>query len=304
MSKKNLFYIIIVCIFSLLLSACGISKFGIEPTAIPTAVSINSPLIAPEKTSTVSPTVSTTLTPTSTAIPTELPTENPTEIATAKPTAEITDKGILNGLKICIDPGHQSKGNYDKELCAPWDDILKSKCTSGTEGVFTGIEEYVTNLQISEQIYGKLAALGADVMMTRTTHDVDISNIKRAEMANEFGADYTIRIHCNSADSSAAEGIDLFVRGDGNSTAEYIAQSDNDYKAATKMLDYICSATGAKKRYVHKSDTYTGINWCKGTCIIVECGFLSNEKEDRLLNSAEYQDKIAQGITDYFVSLR
>ena len=303
MSKKNLFYIIIVCIFSLLLSACGISKFGIEPTAIPTAVSINFPLIAPEKTSTVSPTVSTTLTPTSTAIPTELPTENPTEIATAKPTADITDKGILNGLKICIDPRHQIKGNYNKEQCAPWSDALKTKCTSGTTGNFTGVDEYIINLQIAEKIRNKLVDLGADVLMTRQSHEVDISNIERAKMANEYGADITLRIHCNSAASSTAEGIDLFVRGKGTGTQEYLEQSDKDYAIAADLLEYICNATGARKRYVHKTDDYTGINWCENTCIIIECGFLSNEKEDKLLNSAEYQDKIAEGIKNYFVSL-
>ena len=306
MSKRNLFYTIILCIISLLFSACGISRFGIVSTPIPTTVSTNSPIIAPDITLQASPTVSTTLTPTVKPIvtPTEIPTAIPTESVTAKPTADVTDKGILKGLKICIDPGHQNKGNYEKELCAPWDDTLKSKCTLGTDGMYTGIEEYVTNLQISELIYNKLTALGAEVLMTRTTHDVDISNVERAQMSNEFGADFTLRIHCNSADSSSAEGIDLFVRGEGNSTAEYIAQSEFDYEVATRMLDYICNATGAKKRYVHKSDSYTGINWCKGTCIIIECGFLSNEKEDKLLNSAEYQEKIAQGITDYFVSLR
>ena len=70
------------------------------------------------------------------------------------------------------------------------------------------------------------------------------------------------------------------------------------------MLEYICNATGGKKRNVNRSDAYTGINWCENTCVIVECGFMSNEKEDRLLNTADYQDKIAQGIVDYFISTR
>ena len=54
--------------------------------------------------------------------------------------------------------------------------------------------------------------------------------------------------------------------------------------------------------HYHYSDIYTGINWCKNTCIIIECGFMSNEKEDKLLNSPEYQEKIAEGITNYFLS--
>ena len=39
-------------------------------------------------------------------------------------------------------------------------------------------------------------------------------------------------------------------------------------------------------------------------CIIVECGFLSNSNEEKLLNDKKYQEKIAwaiyMGIIDYF----
>lgn len=231
------------------------------------------------------------------------PSAVPTVMQTATPTPPISDQ-LLSGMKICIDPGHQIKGNYEKELCAPWSDTLKSKCTSGTCGNFVGTDEYVINLQISLILRDKLVALGADVLMTREIHEVDISNKERAEMANQYGADITLRIHCNSADSAAAEGIDLYIRDVGDGSSEYKQKSDKDYAIAKEMLEYICNATGGKKRNVNRSDAYTGINWCENTCVIVECGFMSNEKEDRLLNTADYQDKIAQGIVDYFISTR
>ena len=231
------------------------------------------------------------------------PSAVPTVMQTATPTPPISDQ-LLSGMKICIDSGHQIKGNYEKELCAPWSDTLKSKCTSGTCGNFVGTDEYVINLQISLILRDKLVALGADVLMTREIHEVDISNKERAEMANQYGADITLRIHCNSADSAAAEGIDLYIRDVGDGSSEYKQKSDKDYAIAKEMLEYICNATGGKKRNVNRSDAYTGINWCENTCVIVECGFMSNEKEDRLLNTADYQDKIAQGIVDYFISTR
>lgn len=267
------------------------------PTVSPTNSHSTTPTTKPTATSTITSTVTHTAKPTAThtVMPTITPTSNPTKTP--------IDQDILSGLKICIDPGHQIKGNYNKEQCAPWSDALKTKCTSGTTGNFTGVDEYIINLQIAEKIRNKLVDLGADVLMTRQSHEVDISNIERAKMANEYGADITLRIHCNSAASSTAEGIDLFVRGKGTGTQEYLAQSDKDYAIAADLLEYICNATGARKRYVHKTDDYTGINWCENTCIIIECGFLSNEKEDKLLNSAEYQEKIAEGIKNYFVSL-
>ena len=64
-------------------------------------------------------------------------------------------------------------------------------------------------------------------------------------------------------------------------------------------LDRIIAATGAKKRNVNKSDSYTGINWRDHTTFIVECGFMSNPEEDVLLSTPEYQDKFVSGIVKF-----
>ena len=289
---------IIVLISMILLVGCT-SLFQSNPAKEANSISL---IHITHAIKTSKPTV--TLQSTPSAVPTVMQTATPTVIPTTRPTTPPISDQLLSGMKICIDPGHQIKGNYEKELCAPWSDTLKSKCTSGTCGNFVGTDEYVINLQISLILRDKLVALGADVLMTREIHEVDISNKERAEMANQYGADITLRIHCNSADSAAAEGIDLYIRDVGDGSTEYKQKSDKDYAIAKEMLEYICNATGGKKRNVNRSDAYTGINWCENTCVIVECGFMSNEKEDRLLNTADYQDKIAQGIVDYFISTR
>jgi ATP synthase F0 subunit b len=55
----------------------------------------------------------------------------------------------------------------------------------------------------------------------------------------------------------------------------------------------MCAATGAPEYGIYQFDTYTGLNWSTVPCILVECGFMSNPDEDVLLNTPEYQQKLA-----------
>ena len=209
---------------------------------------------------------------------------------------------------MCINAGHQGQGNKEKEPCAPWDasknptynnETLKAKCTSGATGNFTGIPEYITTLQISKCIESTLKELGATVVMIRDTHEVDISNVERAQKANEAKADVFLNIHCNSSEKESANGIDLYVRGSGDGSTEYSLRAGKDYMMATELLTCLTEATGAKKRYVNKSDAYSTINWAEVPSIILELGFISNETEDNNLNNAEYQQKLADGIATW-----
>ncbi|MCR5693476.1 MAG: N-acetylmuramoyl-L-alanine amidase [Clostridia bacterium] len=240
---------------------------------------------------------------TETSAPTEPPTEEPTP----------TPEPPLAGLIIGIDPGHQKKMNGDKEPCAPWGPegnskvnktVMKTKTSSGTQGKFTNQPEYIVTLDISLKIKAKLEALGATVVMTRETHDVDLSNIDRANICNEAGCDVTLRIHCNGADKESVNGVEAWIRGVGDGTKEYKELGEYEKQLAEELLRYYVNSTGAINRGVKTSDNYTGLNWSTVPSIIIECGFMSNEEEDNKLASAEYQQQIADGIANWLLNTK
>ena len=207
----------------------------------------------------------------------------------------------LEGVKIGIDPGHQSKANRGQEPIAPGSKATKDKVSSGTAGKKTRVDEYVVNLDVSFMLRDALEELGAEVYMTREAHDVNISNIERAVMMNELGVDLVLRIHCNGSNNSATTGIGLYIRKTGEGADECL-------RAAEALLPAMVAATGAKATGIHKSDTYTGLNWSTVPSILVEMGFMSNPEEDVLLNDPEYQQKLVQGmvegIADYMEEIR
>ena len=219
------------------------------------------------------------------------PVESASVQVTPEPTPEPTQAPRLAGLVIGIDPGHQGEANYDHEPVAPGSSETKAKVSSGTSGCSTGIDEYVTNLEISLKLRDALTAQGCTVYMTRETHDVDISNLERAERMNSLGVDLVLRIHCDGAEDSSANGIGMFVRKTGAKQAESEA-------AAQVLLDAMVEATGARRRNVYLRDTYTMNNWSEVPCILVECGFMSNPEEDEKLNDPAYQDLLVQGMAE------
>ena len=204
---------------------------------------------------------------------------------------QIEERLPLAGVKIGIDPGHQARGNSEREAVAPNSGEKKAKVSSGTSGVATGIAEYVTVLEISLKLREALQAQGAEVYMTRETHDVNLSNQERAKMMNDYGVDLVLRIHCDGAQSRKKNGVALYC-----SRSNAIAEES--YRAAEAILPALCAATGAKANGIVSNDNYTGQNWSTVPCIMVECGFMSNPDEDRLLNDEDYQWKLAQGMTD------
>lgn len=217
----------------------------------------------------------------------------PTEAAPSATSAAPTQPPVLT---VVIDPGHQQKGNYEKEPLGPGSDEWKNKVTSGTQGCVTGLEEYKLNLMVTLKLKQELESRGYAVILTRDSHDVDLSNAQRAQIANAANADAFIRIHANGAEDSAVHGAMTICQTPNNPyNGGLFPQS---YALSSSVLDGLVAATGCRRQYVWQTDTMSGINWCSVPTTIVEMGYMSNPEEDRLLSREDYQWNIARGIAD------
>lgn len=235
-----------------------------------------------------------------------------TNTGIAPPAVEGTDilhvgVGENKDYVVVIDAGHQRHGMSEKEPNGPGSDTMKAMVTSGTQGAFTGVYEYELTLRVAMALRDELISRGYTVVMVRETHDVKVSNIGRAEIANKYAPSeengykgaVNIRIHANGFDNPSANGALMCA-----------PTSENPYKIgelyeeclslANAIIDPYCEATGIKKRssYIQYGDNMTGTNWCEIPTTIIEMGFMTNEADDNLMQSEGFDKNAALGIAD------
>ncbi len=160
------------------------------------------------------------------------------------------------------------------------------------------------NLRIAQRVKQYLEASDVEVVMTRSTdaglyRETD-SNKKTADMRNrcqlinDASPDLTVSIHQNSYHEESVKGAQVF----------YYKSSENGKRLAEilqKRFDYVLG--NENTRTAKANDSYYLLLHVKSPIVIVECGFLSNWSESALLNTDEYQDRLAwtihMGIMEY-----
>jgi len=171
----------------------------------------------------------------------------------------------------------------------------------GAIGV-TGSQEDEINLAIALKLQKFIEQSGGLTVMTRVENE-GVGSTKREDMRirkmirDSSQGNVFISIHLNSFPQANCKGAQSFYANDENS--KLLAE-----KIQKNMVDLLDpdNARVAKKLtdvYLLKNITIPSV--------IIECGFLSNSKEEQLLQDSEYQSKVAMaiylGITEYFQAI-
>lgn len=130
----------------------------------------------------------------------------------------------------------------------------------------------------------KLRKAGVEVKLTRTS-DVFIDLQPRCDIANSFGADYFVSIHCNSAGTPEARGTETYC---------YKLGGKGEVLAKAIQAELI-AVTGRANRGV-KTANYYVLRRTNMPAVLTELAFISNPAEERLLGSPDYQEKCATAI--------
>lgn len=223
------------------------------------------------------------------------------------PPGAIARQLALGVQRIVIDPGHGGK-DY------------------GAPGYLKGVHEKDIVLKIAKRLARKVESdLGCDVVLTRTT-DRYLTLEERTAIANTQNADLFISIHTNAVRDKRAYGIETFflnlatdddaimVAARENATsAKNISDLEsilNDLMQNAKISESSRLAAMVqremchhlKKNYSHirnkgvKQAPFYVLLGAQMPALLVETSFISNPRECKRLTSANYQEKLCDGI--------
>jgi len=165
----------------------------------------------------------------------------------------------------------------------------------GAVNARTGLRESDVTLQVSRLVQSHLLATGHEVKLTRSeweqaeTDDLGY----RTSLANDWGADAFVSIHCNSAANPAANGYEVWTsprdtQGDVLATCIY-KQISTEFPDRAGRADYSDGDPDKESRF------YVLVHTDAPVCL-VELAFISNDEEAALLADAEWQERYAQAI--------
>lgn len=147
-----------------------------------------------------------------------------------------------------------------------------------------GTEEAKINKIITDRVVNCLECKGYDVISVTSK-----SLGKVCKTSNDFGADYFISIHCNSATNKQARGTETF----------YYKGTEKGKKLAQAINNEIVNTLGTKNRGI-KTGNYYVLRNTTAPAVLVECEFISNLEGEKLLveKANVFAQAIVRGIVE------
>lgn len=160
-----------------------------------------------------------------------------------------------------------------------------------------GLKEKGINLAVSLELKAVLEQQGFSVVMTRdedkglydnTSHNKKAQDMqRRISLIDEVNPILTVSIHQNSYQDSSVRGPQVF----------YYKDSQEGERLAMTLQESLNTGLEIERpREAKGNTTYYLLKRSAGVLVIVECGFLTNPDEAALLQTEEYQKKVAEAI--------
>lgn len=165
----------------------------------------------------------------------------------------------------------------------------------GSVSPFSGVDENHLNLKYALTLKEFLEELGIRVVLTRSNlnglYSIFAENRKKDDMEKRrqiienAKANLVVSIHMNSYPLRSSRGAQVFFKEE-DEKSKNLAQ--NVQTVFSKNLEHA-------KSEALKGDYYI-LNCSSTTSIIVECGFLTNKEEEKLLQMEDYMKKLCMCI--------
>ena len=168
---------------------------------------------------------------------------------------------------------------------------------NGVVGKESGVTESEINLLVSFNLKSKLEERGVSVILTRegksvlngksSTKKDDFE--KRKSIINDAQPDVMVSIHQNKFPDASRRGAQVFFN----------AQSAEGKSLATAVQSGLneLNLQNVNRTYDALKGDYYILNCSSYPSCIVECGFLSNPEDEKLLLDATYRDELCKKIT-------
>jgi len=171
-----------------------------------------------------------------------------------------------------------------------------------------GTAEKVVTLDIARRLKRHLEQAGLRVMLTRTG-DQTVTLAQRSDFGKRSGAWAFLSIHANAAKNRTASGFEVYYLpeheryGRGVAYASARSRTDSSYRLARLIQkefrrDWPLQDRGIKQARFHVL-RHTPI-----PAVLVETGFLTNSRDESLLNDSTLREEIARRLASALLTFR